>query len=188
METTPKVTAKVIIEMLGAPKEHVEKTLRDYVASLADDKRLRVINQTIEPAEERNKLFTAFVELELEFTGVDKLIDFCFEAMPSSIEILEPEQLVFNSIALANILNDLQARLHTVDMSMKQLSAQIGVVDRNAMNVLHNFIRFLIKDGGKTVQEMAPIIGIHPNQLNAFLEKMDASGKIVLRDGTYCKP
>lgn len=187
-QKTQNVTARIIIEMLGTPKAHVEKTLRDYVAALREDKNIVVLAEHMAEAEERERLFSAFVELDLRFPGVDKLMDFCFESMPSSVEILEPTTLVFDSKPLTDLLNDLQTRLHQVDMAIKQLTAQNTVVDKNATNVLHNFILHLLKDGGKTADELAPLIGIHRNQLTAFLEKMIEMGKIKLHGDKYTKP
>jgi hypothetical protein len=185
MENTGKVVARVIIEMLGSPKEHVEKTMRDYVASLKKEKNLTVIAEDFAEAEERDKLFSTFVELDIEFNGVGKLFDFCFESMPSSVEIISPENLVFESSKLTSLLNDLQARLHQVDMSMKTLSAQTAVVDRNAMNVLHNFIRYVLKDGGKAAAEIAPIVGLKGEHVDVFLDNMVTEKKLRQSGGKY---
>ena len=188
MEQTPNVTARVIIEMLGSPKDHVEKTIRDYVLVLKKDKNITLLKEDVADAQEQNGLYMAFVEMDIKFSTVNKLMDFCFESMPSSVEILEPQELSFDSSNLSSLLNDLQARLHQVDMSMKQLTAQSGIVDRNAMNVLHNFIKFTVKEGGKTAKELAPIVGIKEEQLARFLELMLDEGKLALRGDTYVAP
>jgi hypothetical protein len=187
MENTGKVRARVIIEMLGSPKDHLEKTIHDYVAALHKEKTLTVISEDFAEAEERNKLFSTFVELELEFNNVVNLIDFCFESMPSSVEITSPETLVFDAPRLTSLLNDLQARLHQVDMSMKTLSAQTSVVDRNAMNVLHNFIKYVVKTGEKTADEIAAATGLPVDHIGTFLENMVADGKLKSNGGKYSK-
>ncbi|MEK6822681.1 MAG: hypothetical protein AABY13_02535 [Nanoarchaeota archaeon] len=185
MEGLPPVKAKVIIEMLGSPKEHLMKTLQDYINALKERKDLTVLSQDIAEAAERDKLFSTFTELEINFKSVEKLLDFCFESMPSSVEIIEPDELILHAGAFSDLLNDLQARLHQVDMSMKQLSAQSAIIDKNAMGVLHNFIKFLTKEGGKTSEELAPTVGIKKAQLEVFLESMVEMGHMTLRDGKY---
>jgi len=56
------------------------------------------------------------------------------------------------------------------------------------MNVLHNFIKFALKEGGKTAKELAPIVGIKEEQLSKFLELMLDDGKLALRGDTYVAP
>lgn len=184
----PPVRARVIVEMLGTPKAHVEHTLKNYVEALPEKAKVQVLAADYAEAEERDKLFMVFVELDLRFKNALHLLDFCFESMPSSVEILEPEMLTLDAASFAGILNDLQARLHTVDMSMKQLSAQTSVVDRNAMNVLHNFIKFIIQEGGKTSEQIAPIVGLKKEQLDAFLARMVEDGRIVRKGDVYQQP
>lgn len=180
-----KVKAKLIIEMLGSPKAHVEKTLNDYLARLREDTSLTLLSQDIAEASAQKELFSIFAELVIEFKNTTKLLDFCFESMPSSVEILEPEELVLPSGDLTDLINDLQARLHTVDMSMKQLSAKTSIVDRNAMNVLHNFVKHLLKEGARTPDQLSPIIGIKTPQLVAFLEHMVDEGKLKQTGETF---
>ena len=182
------VKAKLIIEMLGSPKAHVEKTLKDYLARLSDDKALTLISQDTAEAEERNKLFSIFTELVIEFKSAAKLMDFCFEAMPSSVEILSPEELILPTGELTDLINDLQARLHTVDMSMKQLTAKTAIVDRNAMNVLHNFVKHLLKEGARTPDQLSPLVGIKADALSAFLDHMVDEGKLKQTGETFTLP
>ena len=130
-----KIVARVIIEMLGAPKEYIEKTLTDYIAKLKKDG-IKIIKEEVEPAKKQNELFSTFVELDIEFEKLDDLMGFCFDSMPSSVEILEPEELKRTSTDLSNHLNDLQAKLHEVDMVVKTTRAQNAVLDKNAMNVV----------------------------------------------------
>ena len=67
--------------------------------------------------------WSTFCDIELSFNNVENLVVFCFEYMPSSIEILSPEELKFNNNEIGNILNNLLARLHHYDMLVKNLTA-----------------------------------------------------------------
>jgi inactivated superfamily I helicase len=75
-----KITARVIIEMLGAPKEYIEKTLKDYIEKLKKDG-IKIIKETIEPAQKQNELFSTFVELDIEFDKMEDLLGFCFDSI-----------------------------------------------------------------------------------------------------------
>ena len=111
---------KIIIEVLGKPKEHVEKSLKMYVDKIKNDSELIVLNEEFAEAKEKEKLWATFVELELVIKGIPKLIAFCFDYMPSSIEIIKPTELSMDKSTIEDMINDLQARLQDVDMMIKK--------------------------------------------------------------------
>ena len=47
-----KIEIRAIIEMLGAPKEHIEATLKEYVENLKKDG-VKINNETYAEAEEK---------------------------------------------------------------------------------------------------------------------------------------
>lgn len=181
MEQTllPRVRARLIIEMLGSPKQHVEKTLKDYIAKLRTDKTVQVLKEDYADAETREGgLFAIFVELELWFKDVYHLLAFCFDAMPSSVEVLEPRELKIEASELQNLLNDLQARLHTVDLALKEMKATLSVVDKNAVNVLRNFVIFALASGEKSPEELAKVIGLQAHNIQSYLDNLVQDNRI----------
>ena len=180
-----QVLAKIIIEMLGAPKEHIEKTIKDYVEKLKNDKDITIIQEDFSDAKEQGKFFSIFVELDIWFKDVSKLIEFCFDAMPSSVEIIEPTSLKFEAGELSGLINDLQARIHQLDMLVKDLNAKLKIVDKNAMVVLENFVANVLKDGKKTEEEIGKLIGMTPKTLIKFLEQYEKDGKIKTENDKY---
>ena len=70
-----------IIEMLGKPKEHLEKTLKGYISALKKDKKVEILKEEYaEPEKDKDsKLYTIFVELEVLINGATKVVDFCFD-------------------------------------------------------------------------------------------------------------
>lgn len=180
-----KIIARVIIEMLGAPKEHIEATLKDYIAQLGNDKKMEIIKQETVPAEPQDKLFSIFTEMDIKFDSANKLIDFCFDSMPSSVEILEPETINIDSARFASTLNDLQARIHNNDMIIKTLKAKGSLLDKNAKSVLDNFIKFILKDEPKDLDFISKNMGIKPDYLKPFLNEMIKKGKVVEKEDRY---
>ncbi|MBI4154464.1 hypothetical protein HY498_00045 [Candidatus Woesearchaeota archaeon] len=83
-----------------------------------------VVDETIAPAEQIEKLFSSFAEVEIKFESLAQIIGFCFDFMPSSIEILEPSELKTDNLSMNGLLNDLIARLHRYDMFLKNLHAE----------------------------------------------------------------
>lgn len=186
-ESTQKVNAKIILEIMGAPKEHIEKTLKEYVEKLKEDKQIKITKEYLAPAEKQKKLFTTFAELDMEFVSLQKLVEFCFDSMPSSVEIMGPEELRMESREFSNMLNDMQAKLHDNDMVVKTLRAKNTILDNNAKKILRNFIMYMIGKEAKDIDFISKNLGIKPGQIKLFLDEMVKEGKLEEKDGGYSK-
>ena len=53
-----------------------------------EHKHIRILTEERGSAEKDGEMYKIFTELELEIEGVDNLVWFCFDYMPSSIEIM----------------------------------------------------------------------------------------------------
>ena len=165
-----QITANVILEMLGAPKEYIEHLMKEYVEKLKKNG-LTVQTEVFAEAKEQGKLFTTFAELSIEFKNLKQLLDFCFDSMPSSIEIIKPEKIELDSALFTDYLNDLQAKLHEVDMLVKGVRAQKKLLDQNALNIFKNFIKYALEEP-KEINELAKVTGIGLKELKPFLENL----------------
>lgn len=179
-----KILTRIILEMLGAPKEYIEQTMKNYVTKIKQEG-IQVKKENYADAQPSDKLFTTFAELEIEFKKLDELLAFCFEALPSSVEIVEPMKLDINAQELTGFLNDLQARLHEADMIIKTSRAQNKILDTNTTAVFHNFITHVLKQGRKTTEEIAQATGTTTKDIQPFLTKLEESKKIKKEGETY---
>ena len=179
------VRCKTIIEVLGKPKEHVENAIKEYIEHIKQDSELVVLNEDYSEAKEQGKLWSKFVELDLVIKGTKKLIGFCFEYMPSSIEVLKPEHLIMTSHELSNFLNDLQARLHNVDMVVKQLKAENDFLKQNMSALIHNAIMICLKVSKLSLEQLSQITGVDRKEIDIFIEKMLKENKIKKEDELY---
>jgi len=133
-----KIRALIVIEVLGSPKEHVENVMKQIIEKLEKEKGIKLIEQTTYKAEQqKNKLWSTFADIELYAESIERLLGLCFDYMPSSVEIIEPDELKIKSIDLTNFINDLQARLHRYDMLIKSLNAENILLKRE----LNKFIK-----------------------------------------------
>ena len=98
-----KILFRALIEVLGKPKEHVEESLKGYVQKIKEDDRYNVVSEELAAIEKREKeeLWTTFAELEIKTERIDHIIDFCFDFMPSVLEILEPNELTLADTQLS---------------------------------------------------------------------------------------
>ncbi|MBS3102707.1 hypothetical protein J4458_04655 [Candidatus Woesearchaeota archaeon] len=179
------IRCRTIIEILGKPKEHVEKTIRAYIDKIKQDRELIVLNATFSDAEEKDKLWAVFAELEMVIKGVDKLIGFCFDYMPSSIEILKPEEFAMKAKTIQDFINDLQARLHAVDMMVKKQRNENEFLRRNMNTSVKNIILISLAKNKLDGEHLSKITGINETELELFLKSLLDEKKIKEEDGVY---
>src|SRR3989344_3666504 len=172
------IRCRTIIEVLGKPKEHVENAIKEYIEHIKEDSELVILNEDYSEIKEQGPLWSKFVELDLVVKGTKKLIGFCFEYMPSSIEVVKPE--------LSNFLNDLQARLHNVDMIVKQLKAENDFLKHNMNAILHNAILICLKVSKLSLEQLSQITGVDKKELEIFVEKLLKENKIKKENDLYC--
>ena len=179
------IRCKIIIEILGKPKEHVEKTLKMYIEKIKNDPELIVLNTEFSETAEKEKLFATFSELDMVIKGIPKLIAFCFDYMPSSIEITKPEEFIMKKSNVEDLINDLQARLHNVDMIVKNQKNENDFLKQNLNKVVSNVILISLASGNMDKENLSKITGINDKELNIFLDNLVKENKIIEEKGTY---
>ncbi len=176
------IAARCIVEMFGTPKEFITKKLTEHVEQLKKDK-IKVDSAKYAEPIEKEKMFSQYVELVISFKDAQQLLNFCFDSLPSSIEILSPDKIEIPMTALEDVLNDFQAKLHHADAMLKNLGIQKQVLDRNAVNILHNFIKYACSEKPRTTEELAKIVGMKTEDVTKFLDGL-VERKILKKEGT----
>jgi len=176
MEQQP-IVARCMVEILGAPKEFIVKALKDHIDKLKQEG-LGIQMETYAEPVEKDKLFSQFVELQIAFKNLKELLDFCFDSMPSAVEILSPEKLDLDTAILQDFLNDFQSKLHHTDMMLKGLQMQKQVLDRNALNIFYNFIKFACGIKPYSLDELSVLLGIGGKELSPFVESLVSKGAL----------
>jgi len=190
-EERPIIRARTVIEVLGKPKEHVVSTLKEYIGKIKEDQNFKVITEHTEEAVEQDEgMFSTFVELEIETKLYSNLAGFCFDYMPSSIEIVEPDKLTLKAADMSDLMNDLQAKLHTLDMGVKQLRNENTFLKRNVGTILQNLIKVALLGKKLGIEQLSKGTGINQEELKPFLDALEKSETIkkegefyVLNDG-----
>lgn len=176
------IRCRTIIEVLGKPKEHVEKTIKQYVEKIKHDEDYVVLKEEFSHAEKQEEYWSTFVEMEFLVKGVNNLVSFCFDYMPSSMEILSPEELVMPTQNINQLLNDLQARLHDVDMVVKQQKNQSDHLRENLNKSIKNIITVSITHSPMDKETVSKVTGVETAQINTFLEQLMEEG-VLKKDG-----
>ncbi len=182
---THKIRLRTIIEVLGTPKEHVQKATGEYIEAMREDKDIIIIREQFSDIEEKDGHYLMFVELELLIKGLPKLINFCFEYMPSSLEIHKPDSFTMTQTEFSGFLNDLQARLHTVDMTVKQLKNENNFLKKNLATMLENSLGLILHNGPRSLEHLSKLTGVTAPELDKFLERLITENKIKKEGETY---
>ncbi len=119
-----KIQAKIVVEILGTPKEHVEETMKKVIENLKNEEGIKLLREITYEAEKIKEMWSTFSDLDIEVEDVPKLVGICFDYMPSSVEIIEPTKMNIETVTISDLLNDLLARLHKTDMMLKNAVAE----------------------------------------------------------------
>lgn len=178
------IRANAMFELLGSPKEHVEKVIKAYVGKLKENKKsIIAIKEYYSKAEEKEGgLWSTFAECELLIDKLDTLNWMCINFMPASIEILEPDSFTFQGRELVNWLNDMLSKLHEVGTMTRQASSDNKLLMKNINALLRNYILTLLKQGPIGAEELSKSIGVGLKELEPLFEAM-IEEKTLLKDG-----
>ena len=177
---------RCIIELVGAPEHYIKDTINKYVDKISETKNIKLISAKIEEPKKERGLFATFTELEFMAKSPDTLVFFCFDYMPASIEIMAPESIHFRASDFTTFFNDFMARLHKVDMLVKDLTAKNKNLLKNSNRILRNMVVVtLAYNGSLTVDALGEKIGINSEQLLPFLKEMEKEQWITAKDGKW---
>jgi hypothetical protein len=179
------IRCKVILEILGKPKEHVEETIKAYVDKIKSDSELIVLNADFSKADQKEDLWAIFAELEMVIKGIPKLIAFCFDYMPSSVEIIKPSELIMRKSTIEDFTNNLQSKLHNVDMIVKNLKNENYFLKQNMNKAVTNVILISLASKRLDKEKLSEITGINHKELSLFLDELLKKNKIVEDQGYF---
>jgi hypothetical protein len=180
--------ARSIIEIMGKPKEHIELSLKQYVAKISQDARYNLIQYKQEPATnvpDSKEMFTAFAEIEFLAKDLETLMNFVIDYMPASLEVLEPAKVVVDAPFPSNMLTELVGRLHLIDMEYKKSNAQKDFLAKSLGIMIQNSILILLNLGPRSTEGIAQVIGVEIEQTKVFLQRLVAEEKIIEEKGMY---
>ena len=121
------VKARSIIEIVGGPKEHIDKAMSTVMEKLKGDEHVTLLKEKVfeaQPLQDKKPLFSSFCEVEIEAKSVEDLFGFCFDFMPSSVEVFDPVDFNLKAETVNDMFNELITKLHQYDMAVRNIYAQ----------------------------------------------------------------
>ncbi len=130
-----QVKARVIVEVVGYPKEHVEENLNLMLTNITNDKSFQINKKEVMQAKPVKELFSAFSEMDITFKDINQLMGFCVDYLPSSVEIYDPERMEFKAFNLSGLLNDMLQRFHQYEMVTRTIHAQNLILNQKLQEI-----------------------------------------------------
>lgn len=150
-----KISALMILEVIGKPKEFLTETLGNLVKQMDTEPGVVVKRKDIkEPKkiEERTAVadnssgklkvepkdfYVSFAEIEVELDSIFNLVFMMFKYMPANVEIFSPEVLALTNNGWNEVLNELIRRLHSYDEVARVLQIEKAVLENKLRNLLN---------------------------------------------------
>lgn len=181
------ILAHVSFELIGSPKEHVEKTIKGYVNNVKNDSQITVLNEEFgEPEKTEGNLWSTYVDAEMLVNNLEKLIWLCVNFMPGTIEIIAPKELKFKEKELTNWLNDLLAKLHEISHGVRQTNIKDELIVKSMNALIQNAVLLAAEHYHKP-KEIGKKIGIPTKQLKPFFESLVKQKKLEKKGNKYYK-
>jgi len=183
-----RVTARIVFEIVGNPKEHVIETINRYLTSIKQEEGITFKKEYIADVEERDGLWSTFAEVELIVPDLDKLTWLCVNFTPASVEILEPAEFHLTDKQVSDWQNDLLALLHEIGAHAKNMTSENDLLKVNINRLIRNSIILALKHApqGMSAPGIGSDIGIEDESaLKPFFDAMEKERRIRNEDGTY---
>lgn len=175
----------IIFEVVGKPKEHVEKTIKVYIENIKKEEDLHILKEEYEPAEDAGEeLFSTIAELEMLVSSFEKLTWLCINFSPASVEILEPAKLTIEQKEITHWLNDLLSKLHEIGMVQKTVRSQVDGLIRNFNAMTRNAILLVLKEPA-TMETISKKIGMPADHAEKFIDALIKEKRIKKDKNTY---
>lgn len=122
------ITIKALIEIIGFPENHVNESVEKVMEMLSKESIMKIVKKDIEKAKKVKELWSSIIEVEIDLDDLTALNKFCFDYLPTSIEIQDVKELKFETKEINYYLNDLLAKIHQYNNVIRNLHAETTVL------------------------------------------------------------
>lgn len=176
------IQCRVIFEMAGNPKEHVETTLKNYIKAIKEDPSYIFLSEDYADLEENDEgVWSTFCESEIIVENLEKLNILCFNLGPASIEIIAPESMELSEKRLGEVYTDLISKIHEIGATMKSLNSENELLRVNMNMLIRNSV-MLVLDEARNIEYISEKVGIDTENLKPFITAM-IKNKDIVQDG-----
>jgi hypothetical protein len=176
---------RVIFEIIGKPKEHIEQTMKAYLENVKAENGIITLHSEVEAGEElEDDMFGVVGEVELLVPSIDKLSWLAINFSPASIEVIEPEKIIFQQKDINHWANDFLAKLHEIGILQKSAKSQQEGLIRNFNAMTRNAIILCLNEP-RDEEYLAKKIGMNIEHTQKFLEALIKEKRIIKEKNKY---
>ncbi len=127
-----------IFEVVGKPADYIEQIMEMLLKELEKEPNVLIISKSFNKStnyQDTQELFTTFAETELLIENFKRLIQIIFDYMPTSIEILEPDEIKMKIQDYNLLVNELANNLHSRDIAAKKILFEKDVLFRKLQEI-----------------------------------------------------
>ncbi len=114
------IRSRAFIEVMAIREEAAEKALRKHVEKIEEQNGIEVYKKEFDepeevenpPTDKASKAYSQIVEIEFVVSSVKNLITFSMLYGPSSIEVIEPDEVHIKVDELQDMANSVAALIH----------------------------------------------------------------------------
>jgi len=128
-----KVTAILMLEVMGRPPEHLKETLADFIKKIDEEPGVHVKASEIhEPKEleDEKGYYTTFSDIEVETDTLREIMVLTFKYMPSHIDVITPENFRLENNYFNELFNEITRRLHAYDQVARIVQNEKAIMEK----------------------------------------------------------
>ena len=111
------------MEVIGHPEQHVNDVSLKVLEQLKKEDGITIINSNVNKAElVKENIFASHIEAELKVVGMLKLLTFCYDYLPSSLEVVDSEKIVMPVREVNAALSEMLRKLHGYNLMLHNLA------------------------------------------------------------------
>ena len=133
-----KIKAKLIIEIMGRPPEHVKEALNTLVIKMGSEKGITLIDKKYhepKPIEKSKDLFITFADVDVEFETIENFFNILMGYLPAHAEIYEPEKFKLDANNINELGNFILGKLHRYDAVTKRMLVEKNMLSEQLKNL-----------------------------------------------------
>lgn len=174
------IRANVLLELIGNPKEHIEKTLNALVKQLKENENLVWVKEEIgAPEKTADGLWGAFCDAELLFVDLYTIGEFAFTYSPAVIDILEPAKITIKDKEMTDFFGETLSQIHSINSRLIETNNQNKAYQKSMNALVRNAILVGLLNDEMTSEEIGKKIGILAKDIEPVLEAMIKEKKLV---------
>ncbi len=141
MSLKTEIKARIILEILGRPPEHLVESLEEIIKKIDEEKGVSVLSKKINtPVEikEKKGFYSTFAEIEVEVEDILLIGTLLFNYMPAHIEIVSPEKINLENNDMNEVFNEIARRLHGYDEVARVLEFEKKILEKKLRDLIES--------------------------------------------------